>query len=371
MNEEAVIEQLRSAGADIVFSLPCDKNKRLTDMLHQEFRTIDITREEDAVGLCAGTALMGRRAVVSIQSSGLGNMLNAMMSLTACYGLPLFVLASWRGTESEKIEAQIPFNSRIPELLSVYGIGCRVVEKAEDIHLVGEAMEEAFSGSAMNVVLIKPELWGGSKRLPQEYPPRRRGSVRQADSPFEEPALTRIEAISEVMSSIGEGDIVVSNIGVPSKEVYASRDRPLNFYMLGSYTQATPIGFGMALFTERRVVVIDGDGSTLGSSFLPVLASVRPANLTVVCLDNGTFGSTGNQIDPAYAAVDLYAVASAYGLPRVERASDPESIRSAVSERGCLAFVHVPIRVFNSDSPNIPLKAAEIRDRFGAAVRSG
>lgn len=368
MNEEAVIEQLRSSGTDIVFSLPCDKNKRLTDMLHDGFRTIDITREEDAVGLCAGTALMGRRAVVSIQSSGLGNMLNAMMSLTACYRLPLFVLASWRGTESERIEAQIPFNSRIPELLEVYGIGCRIVETADDIHLVGEAMEEAFDGSRMNVVLIKPELWEGSKRLPQEYPPRRHPGIRPSVSPFEGPVLTRIEAISEVMSAIDEGDIVVSNIGVPSKEVYASKDRDLNFYMLGSYTQATPIGFGVALFADRRVIVIDGDGSILGSSFLPVLASVRPDNLTVVCLDNGTFGSTGNQIDPAYTAVDLFAVASAYGLPRVERACDGGSIRSMVSERGCTVFVHVPIRVFNSDSPNIPLKAVEIRDRFMTAV---
>lgn len=337
-------------------------------MLHMEFRTIDITREEDAVGLCAGTSLMGKRAVVSIQSSGIGNMLNAMMSLTACYGLPLFILASWRGTETEKIEAQVPFNSRIPQLLEVYGIDCRVVSSVEDIPLVGDGMEEAFSRSKTVVVLVKPELWCGSKRLPQEYGPRERGGVSVRGTTFAEPCLTRLEAISEIMSSLSEDDIVVSNIGVPSKEVYASRDRPLNFYMLGSYTQATPIGFGISLFTDRRVIVIDGDGSMLGSSFMPVLASVRPENLTVVCLDNGTFGSTGNQIDPAYRAVDLFAIACAYGLPDVERAVDADSISSAVSRRGHTVFVHVPIRVFNSDSPNIPLKATEIRDRFRSAL---
>ncbi len=367
MNEEAVIEQLRKAGTDIVFSLPCDKNKRLTDMLHEEFRTIDITREEDAVGLCAGTALMGKRAVISIQSSGIGNMLNAMMSLTSCYRLPLFILASWRGTETEKIEAQIPFNSRIPQLLEVYGIDCYTVGTADDIHFVGEGMDAAFSGSKIVVILIKPELWGGSKRLPQEYPPRKREGISVSGTVFGEPVLTRIEAISEIMSAVGDRDIVVSNIGVPSKEAYASKDRSLNFYMLGSYTQATPIGFGMSLFTDHHVVVIDGDGSMLGSSFMPVLASVRPENLTVVCLDNGTFGSTGNQIDPAYHAVDLFAVAGAYGLP-VMRAAGADSIRSAVSERGHTVFVHVPIRVYNSDSPNIPLKAVEIRDRFRAAL---
>ncbi len=368
MNEEEVIEQLKKAHTDIVFSLPCDKNKRLTDMLHETFRTIDITREEDAVGLCAGTAIMGRRAVISIQSSGIGNMLNAIMSLTSCYKLPLFILASWRGTETEKIEAQIPFNSRIPQLLKIYDIDCHIVSDPEDIHLLSEAMEAAFSESRISVVLIKPELWGGSKRLPQEYPLRKREGADVPGSFFEEPVLTRIEAISEIMAAVGEEDIVVSNIGVPSKEVFASKDRALNFYMLGSYTQATPIGFGMSLFTDRRVFVIDGDGSMLGSSFMPVLSSVRPNNLTVICLDNGTFGSTGNQIDPAYLAVDLFAVAKAYDLPVVERAPDRVSISSAVSKRDRTVFLHVPIRVFNSDSPNIPLKAVGIRDRFRAAL---
>ncbi len=371
MNEDKVIEQLRSAGADVVISLPCDKNKLLTDMLHIEFPVVDITREEDAVGISAGMALAGKRPVVSIQSSGLGNMLNAIMSLTGCYRLPLFVLASWRGTESERIEAQVPFNSKIPELLAVYGIGCRVVSSEGDIHLVGEAMVDSFDRSAMNVVLVKPDLWGAAKRLPSEYPSRRRTVPAAPAAEFPEPELTRFEAISDVMGMVGDGDIVVSNIGVPSKEVHAARDRPLNFYMLGSYTQATPIGLGLSLSSDRNVVVIDGDGSLLGSSVLPVLSSESPRNLAVVCLDNGTFGSTGNQIEQAYLNVDLASVARSFGLPDVRRAHTREGIRQALSGLGAgMRFVHVPIRPFNSDSPNIEMKAVEIRDRFMTALGS-
>lgn len=367
MNEEKVIEQLK--GTDFVISLPCDKNKRLTDMLHESFHTIDITREEDAVGICAGTALMGKRAIVSIQSSGLGNMMNAIMSLTDCYKLPLFILASWRGTESEKIEAQIPFNSRIPELLNVYGIGCAIVENEDDISKIGNSLNDAFDNSRINVVLVKPELWGGSKRLDTEYPVRRRSNGAIPESEFPEPKLTRLEAIGRIMGEVGDSDIVVSNIGVPSKETYASKDRNLNFYMLGSYTQATPIGFGIAICTNRRVFVIDGDGSLMGSSFFPVLASVKPRNLTIIGLDNGTFGSTGNQIDPAYLDVDLYVIAKAFGLPNVVRASDNLEISEALKDRNELSFIHVPIKAFNSDSPNIPLDAKTIRDRFETSAR--
>ena len=365
MHEQEVADQLRSEGVDLIVSLPCDKNKGFTDLIHEEFRVVDVTREEDGVGICAGAALMGKRAVISIQSSGLGNMMNALMSLTDCYKLPLVVLASWRGVDGEKIEAQIPFNSKIPQMLDVYGIHHCEVEGPEDIPRVGDSIREAFGRSEIHVVLSHPKLWEGAKRVGVTYPPRARSRHIEMDDTVAEPSLTRLQAIRAVMDCVGDGDIVVSNIGVPSKEVMASKDRPLNFYMLGSYTQATPIGLGMSLFTDRRVVVVDGDGSLLGSSIFPVLSGLRPSNLKIVCLDNGTFGSTGNQMNQAYADVNLGAVAEAYGIPRGD-ASDREGITRLME--GDETFVHVFIVPFNSDSPNIPYSAAEIRNRFMGAI---
>ena len=369
MHEEAVIAELKAAGADMVVSLPCDRNKRLTDLLHEEMRVVDVTREEDGVGICAGAYLVGGRPVMSIQSSGLGNMLNAMMSLTDCYKLPLPIIASWRGVDGEPIEAQVPFNSRIPALLEAYGILMYDVASAEDVPKVGEAVRTAYSEGRIAVVLIHPKLWEGAKRLPVEYPPRSRRVSVSVERDVREPTMTRLGAIAEVMACVGDDEIVVSNIGVPSKEVRASRDRPLNFYMLGSYTQATPIGLGMALASGRRVTVIDGDGSLLGSSVFPVLSSERPENLTVVCMDNGTYGSTGHQINQAYLDVDMGAVAAAYGIKDVRVADTPGAIREAMSGRDGLRFVQVPVLPGNSDSPNIPLRAAEIRDRFMGALR--
>lgn len=366
MHEGEVADRLAEAGVDIVVSLPCDRNKGLTDLLHERFRVVDVTREEDGVGVCAGAYLVGRRPVMSIQSSGLGNMLNAMMSLTACYGLPLPILASWRGMDDETIEAQRPFNSRIPELLAVYGIGCVDIASADDIPMIGEAVASAYRDRSIVVVLIRPSVWEGSERISSEYPSRARHVEVSVSKDVCEPKMTRLEAIGAAMSAVDEGDIVVSNIGVPSKEVMASRDRPLNFYMLGSYTQATPIALGMAVSAGRRVVSIDGDGSLLGSSILPVLACERPHNLKVVCVDNGTFGSTGNQINPAYRCVDMGAVAAGFGIP-VETVDDAAGVEAAVRRDGFL-MVQAMILPGNSGSPNIAMSAAEIRDRFMGAI---
>jgi sulfopyruvate decarboxylase subunit beta len=125
--------------------------------------------------------------------------------------------------------------------------------------------------------------------------------------------MTRFDAIRVIARHLGE-QAVVANIGVPCKELYAARDRPENFYMLGSYTQASPLGLGIASGTTRDVWVIDGDGSILGTGILPVIGARKPVNLTIFCLDNGAFGSTGNQLTPAYRDTDIELLAIAAGF---------------------------------------------------------
>jgi sulfopyruvate decarboxylase subunit beta len=138
--------------------------------------------------------------------------------------------------------------------------------------------------------------------------------------------------------------------------------------MLGSYTQATPIGLGIAVSTDRQVYVIDGDGSILGSSVLPVVASVCPHNLTIICLDNGTFGSTGNQMNPAYLVSDTETVALACGIKNTLSVSDREGLIKAMwygdKNRDGPLFMQVMIKPSNSDSPNIGCSAKEIKKRF-------
>ncbi|MBS7288417.1 MAG: sulfopyruvate decarboxylase subunit beta, partial [Candidatus Freyarchaeota archaeon] len=74
--------------------------------------------------------------------------------------------------------------------------------------------------------------------------------------------MKRIEAIRCVVEEL-DGELVVCNIGYPSRELYSVRDRDENFYMLGSMGLASSIGLGLALSTRKRVVVFDGDGSLL------------------------------------------------------------------------------------------------------------
>ncbi|MFQ5800819.1 MAG: thiamine pyrophosphate-binding protein, partial [Candidatus Hydrothermarchaeales archaeon] len=95
--EEEVVALLKKAGVSIVTTLPCDKVKDLHYLMGQEFLHVPLTREEEGVGIAAGAALAEERPTMLIQSSGLGNMINALASLTMFYELPLFIMVSWRG----------------------------------------------------------------------------------------------------------------------------------------------------------------------------------------------------------------------------------------------------------------------------------
>jgi len=91
----------------------------------------------------------------------LGNCFNALLSLSVTYELPLPIIASWRGFYDEKIPAQIPFNSVLPDALRVWKIPYMVIEEPSEIGMVDEVIEAAYDGNTPSVALISPKAWAG------------------------------------------------------------------------------------------------------------------------------------------------------------------------------------------------------------------
>ncbi|KAF1078785.1 sulfopyruvate decarboxylase subunit alpha [Methanogenium sp. MK-MG] len=375
MHEESALRYVASAGVDTVVSLPCDRTQNLHSLILDSFRQITVMREEDGVGLCAGLFLAGNRPMMHIQSSGIGTMLNAVMSLPVPYELPLPVLASWRGIHREKIEVQMPFNIHLPDLLDALDIVYTVIHEASDLDRIGGAIADAFEHHRPHIILVSPKVWEGiggtaGSPTPRALPPRSREITLAYKRTVTEPFWRRADAIGAVAPLL-TSELAVTNLGVPADELYAARDRPENFYMMGSYTQATPIGLGLALGQDRDVVVFDGDGSLLGTAILPVVAAEAPENLTIIALDNGSFGSTGDQLTHAYGVADLELLARGAGITRTCKVQDEGGLRAAYRSREPgPRFIHAVIAPGNARVPGIPFRAREIRDRFMGAVWS-
>ena len=156
---EEIISILEDVKVDLFSTHPCAKIRHLHNLIHSSFRSIAVTKEEEGVGICAGAALTGANSAMLIQSTGLGNMVNALCSLTITYKLPLLILASWRGVYKEKISAQIPLGTRLPKLLQALGIVFDIAAHREDLEVIAHAAQETYTNNAQRVVLLSPQLW--------------------------------------------------------------------------------------------------------------------------------------------------------------------------------------------------------------------
>ncbi|MGA7733632.1 MAG: thiamine pyrophosphate-binding protein [Chloroflexia bacterium] len=57
------------------------------DYYNEQGRCLFATREEEAVAICAGLAMTGKRPLVLMQQSGVGNALNAVFTLAQAYAI--------------------------------------------------------------------------------------------------------------------------------------------------------------------------------------------------------------------------------------------------------------------------------------------
>jgi len=375
--EEEVITTLTRNGVDFTASLPCEKIKTLLEMVGRSFQHLPLTREEEGVGICAGAALAGRRPAMFVQSSGIGNMINALLSLTQFYELPLALFVSRRGVYQEKIEAQFPMGRKLPAMLAGAGITYTEINAHDELSALERELPHLYEKNKIHAFLLSPKVWEGSECRVQSADSRaQKGEcevkyVKIEGSHMPAPLLTRYDII-KIVAPYLEGKVVVSNLGWPSKELYAIKHQPSNFYMLGSMGMVTPIGLGIALSSHKEVVVIDGDGSLLmNPGTLATAASAAPENLTIVAIDNGAYGSTGNQPTLAASCVDLEQVARGFGFRNtVKVVAEQEIIEAMKGRRKGPSFIHVLALPGNKDVPNIPVHHLEIKKQVQGFLKT-
>ncbi|WP_189372013.1 thiamine pyrophosphate-dependent enzyme, partial [Tateyamaria omphalii] len=137
--------------------------------------------------------------------------------------------------------------------------------------------------------------------------------------------MIRSEILREI-APILRDQLIVCNIGIPSQELHAIDDQPTNFYMLGTMGLASSIGLGLALAQPKTVISIDGDGSVLTNlGTLPTIGNNMPPNFILMIIDNGSYGSTGDQ--PTYTGrkTDLAGMARAAGCDNVVEVQDVDT----------------------------------------------
>ena len=129
-----VCSGLHAAGSRDVVYVPDNPLSHVLRVLEDEYRDVTTTiatREEEAFGIAAGLYLGGRRPTVMLQSSGLGNSVNALASLLVPYQIPVLVLVSMRGDAGEWNAAQVPMGRAVAPICAALGLPLAAAKTAD------------------------------------------------------------------------------------------------------------------------------------------------------------------------------------------------------------------------------------------------
>jgi phosphonopyruvate decarboxylase len=161
--------------------------------------------------------------------------------------------------------------------------------------------------------------------------------------------LDRKEVIPRLIQNADEYLIVTGLAGTARDVASLCGAEGANYYtMAGAMGGAVAMGLGLALAQpDKRVLVVTGDGELLMNvGALATVAVMNPPNLGIICVDNGHYGETGNQVSHTGHTTDLGVMASGAGIKQVRTVADESQIDDAaamVKGGNATFFVHLKV----------------------------
>ncbi len=147
---------------DMISFVPDGGHKRLIELCQSDanMRAVTLTTEEEGVAFAAGAFLGGKRAVLLMQSSGVGNCIN-MLSLPRICNMPFLTLVTMRGEWGEFNPWQVPMGQSTPTVLEASGVLVYRIDSVEDVPATVEAaIMLAFQSRVRVAVLLSQKLIG-------------------------------------------------------------------------------------------------------------------------------------------------------------------------------------------------------------------
>lgn len=383
-----IVDHLRDRGVQLFAGVP--------DSLLKEFGTyvmanlprqdhVITANEGGAIALALGHHLRtGRAALVYLQNSGFGNIVNPLLSLAdpEVYGAPMLVMIGWRGQPGVKDEPQHVKQGRVmAPLLDALELPWAVLpaDLEPALTTLDELLEAAMTRSSPAVVLVEKGTFAPAVASPDPG-----GPVTDPPSPAAsdlDVLPSREAALIATVEAIGDGPVLVATTGMLSRELFEHReasgtDAAHDFLTVGGMGHASAIALGVALAEPRREVwCLDGDGALLMHlGGLAVIADHAPGTYHHVVFNNGVHDSVGGQ-PTSIGVVDIPAAARALGYRAAARTSDPGELPGLVGAHRAIGgptLIEVVVRPGNRPGIGRPTRSpAAAKEAFMAALRSG
>ena len=159
---DAIYALFKSHRVNMLSFVPDAGHARLIALCERdaEMRAVTLTTEEEGIAFAAGAYLGGERAVLLMQSSGVGNCMN-MLSLPRVCNMPLVMLITMRGEWGEFNPWQVPMGQQTRALLEQCGVIVYRVESLPDVTpTIDAAMQFAFASRQRVAILLAQKMIG-------------------------------------------------------------------------------------------------------------------------------------------------------------------------------------------------------------------
>jgi sulfopyruvate decarboxylase subunit alpha len=155
----SIIREITASGVEFVVSVPdiTTSEGLLRPLVRAGApRVIRVCKEDEGIGICAGLAHCGKRALLLIQQTGLLDSINAIRGVAVEYELPICMMVGLlqkephlRPRESQRYGVRI-----VEPILDAMGIAYHEIEGEADVAKIRPAVEDAYARSHPAVLLI-------------------------------------------------------------------------------------------------------------------------------------------------------------------------------------------------------------------------
>jgi len=313
------LKALQEEGFDFFTGIPDSLMKALLLKVNDKAEQLIAANEGAALATAAGYYLAtGKPAVVYLQNSGLGNLVNPATSLIneEVYDIPVLFLVGWRGEPAVKDEPQHrKMGSITTALLDLLDIPYFVIGDSDDWRKQLHAASLLIHEENKRVALVV-----------------RSGIFEEEETP-QQLSFYKLDAetvLNEVYNKIDSDWLVVATTGKLARLFYAINKERSDFPGLlvnaGAMGHSNALASALAQFSSKKLLLLDGDGSLLmhmGS--LAITGTAKLQQLHYLLLNNGAHVSVGGQPTVGFD-IDFCTVAQGCGFKKVHRIQSQEEL---------------------------------------------
>ena len=282
--------------------------------------------EGNAVAIASGYNIAtSKYGVVYMQNSGLGNIVNPLLSLAdeKVYKIPMLFIIGYRGEPNVKDEPQhIKQGELTLPLLDTLGIKYFILNEdyEEQIKQCYDYIKQTEKPIAL---VVKKDTFS---KYEKDFVSNNNNS------------LSREESLEIIINNLDNNDFIVSTTGKTSREIFEIReknktDHSKDFLTVGSMGHTSSLALGISLNTDKNIYCIDGDGAfIMHMGGLAIAIQNAKDNFKYILINNGCHESVGGQPTIAYN-IDIEKILLGFGFKKVFIVDNKEDIVLALKEQ--------------------------------------